>query len=156
MPVTTTTSIESIVLAINTITNIITVNMALPYIVGPVTIYKAFDSSVQYSPITMGDPLGLKHLSEATVMFDNKAFTNATVSFSSDLLPAFNPIIFSGDGNGIYGNGLFGSGFFGGASNGAPFRTYIPRNNQRCRALNVKFDHDIANENVVLYGNCME
>ena len=148
----TTTNIEAIVESINTTTKTVTFNLELPYISGPVTLFKSFTSTIQYAPVTMGDPLGYKHLREATVMFDNKAFTDAILSFSSDLLPAFVPITFNGDGNGIYGHSDFGTGFFGGASHGAPFRTYIPRNSQRCRALNVKLEHDVARENIIVYG----
>ena len=145
-------AIEAIITNINTITKVITLNLTLDFVIGPIVVYKAFDSIAQYAPATMGDALGIKHLREATILFDNKAFTQATLSFSTDLLPAFNPVVFQGDGNGIYGNNTFGNGFFGGASNGAPFRTYVPRNNQRCRTLNVKFDHSIARENVIVYG----
>lgn len=150
--ITSTTNIEAIVVGINKITKTITLNLSLDYIVGPVTLYKSFTSTIVYSPVTMGDPLGYKHLREATVMFQDKAFTSAMLSFGSDLLPAYNHIEFKGDGNGIYGHSDFGTGFFGGSSHGAPFRTYIPRDNQRCRYLNVKLDHDVARENIVVYG----
>ena len=150
--ITSTTSIEAIVVAINKITKTITLNLSLEYIVGPVTLFKSYNSTAVYSPVTMGDPLGYKHVREATVMFESKAFTSATLSFGSDLLPAYNPVVFTGDGNGIYGHSDFGTGFFGGASNAAPFRTLIPRNNQRCRALNIKLEHDVARENIVVYG----
>lgn len=146
------TTIEAIVTGINKITKTITLNLTLEYVIGPVTLFKSYTSTAVYSPVTMGDPLGYKHLREATIMFESKAFTNATLSFGSDLLPAYTPIVFMGDGNGIYGHSEFGSGFFGGASHGAPFRTLIPRNNQRCRYLNIKFEHDVARENVVVFG----
>lgn len=150
--ITNTTPIESIVINVNTTTKIVTFNIALPYVVGPVVLFKAYDSTAVYSPVTMGDPLGYKHIREATVMFEDKTFTNAILSFGSDLLPEYNPIPFNGDGNGIYGHNNFGEGFFGGNSHGAPFRTYIPRNNQRCRALNIKLEHNVARENIVVYG----
>lgn len=148
------TIIEALITDIDTITKTITVSSALPYIVGALTVFKAFDSTVRYAQITMGDPLGIKHMREATVMFDNMAFTQATVSFASDLIPSFDSISFNGDGNGIFGigTGNFGAGFFGGASNTRPLRTYIPRYKQRCRTLSVKFDHTIARENIMLYG----
>ena len=152
LPITTTTTIEAIVTAINKVTKIVTLNISLPYVTGTCVLHKAYNSSVVYSPVTMGDPLGYKHVREATLMFESKAFTNAILSFGSDLLPAYNPIPFNGDGNGIYGHNKYGEGFFGGASHGAPFRTLIPRNNQRCRYLNIKLDHNVARENIVLYG----
>ena len=76
----------------------------------------------------------------------------STLSFSSDLLPAFNDIAFTGDGGGLFGNDTFGGGFFGGESNSVPFRTYIPRNCQRCRYLLVKFKHQTAREQYSMYG----
>jgi len=87
-------------------------------------------------------------------MFENKAFTKASLSFSSDLLPEFTEVVFKGQGSGIFGlgSGNFGQGFFGGASHSAPFRTIIPRNAQRCRFLNVKFKHNVAREKYLIYG----
>jgi hypothetical protein len=89
------------------------------------------------------------------MMFDNKAFTKATASFSTDLKPEFLSIDFYGQGNGIFGHYAspgFGYGFFGGLSNSAPFRTIIPRQCQRGRYLNVGFEHKIAREKWALNG----
>lgn len=147
-----TTNIEAIVIEINKITKTITLNLVLDFIIGPATLYKSFNSIAAYSPVTMGDPLGYKHVREATVMFENKAFTSAILSFGSDLLPMYIPIPFNGDGNGIYGHSTYGEGFYGGSSHSAPFRTLIPRDSQRCRALNVKLEHDVARENIIVYG----
>ncbi len=116
------------------------------------TLYKAIDSFITYSPQTMGDSLNWKHLNEATLMFQNKAFSKATMSFSTDLLPEFIDIPFNGRGSGIFGHSAFGSGFFGGQSNSAPFRTWIPRNCQRCRYINVRFSHKTAREMYSLFG----
>jgi hypothetical protein len=143
---------EVIVLSVDKNLNTLTVNTALPYIVGPMTIYKAITTEVTYAPQVMGDPLGFKHLREATMMFENKAFTSATLSFATDLIPYFTDINFNGDGNGIFGNGKFGAGYFGGGSNSAPFRTYIPRNCQRCRYVVTKFKHVTAREQWAIYG----
>lgn len=150
------TEIESIIINVNTIKKQLTVNLSLPYIQGPLTVFKAINSSITYSPITFGDPLGLKHVNEATLMFANKAFTSATLNFSSDIIPSFTSIPFSGDGNGIFGysgnNIGFGSNFFGGLSHGSPFRTFIPLVNQRCRYLIPQFQHGIAREIWEIYG----
>jgi hypothetical protein len=150
--VTDTTSVETIITEIETATKKITIKDDLEFIVGPITIYKAIESSVTYSPNTMGDPLGLKQIREATVMFLNRAFTGATLSFATDLLPRFNDIDFTADGPGTFGSANFGSGFFGGGSNSAPFRTIIPRNSQRCRFIVVKFTHKTARESYAIYG----
>jgi hypothetical protein len=145
---------EAIVLNVSSNTKQLTLNLDLDFVAGELTVYKAITSQITYSPNTMGDPVGLKHLREATLMFINKAFTSATLSFASDLLPAFVPIAFHGDGNGIFGmgTGSFGSGFFGGSSHSAPFRTYIPRNCQRCRYILARFSHGTAREAYGIYG----
>ena len=151
-PIDNNTIQEAIITAIDIPHKKITLNLDLDYVFGSITIYKAIPCRFTYSPITMGDPLGLKHLREATMMFASKAFTSAEMEFSTDLLPEVIQIPFNGDGNGIFGHQTFGSGFFGGGSNSAPFRTYIPRQCQRCRYINVGFIHSIAREQYAIYG----
>jgi hypothetical protein len=147
------TSQESIITDINTITKTVTVNLELDYVFGDITIYKAIQSEFVYSPNTMGDPLMLKHLSESTVLFETRTLTGGTLSFATDLLPEFIDIEFTLDGNGIFGHSpSFGSGFFGGTSNSAPFRTYVPRQCQRCRFVVVKFKHNTAREDYRVLG----
>lgn len=143
---------EAIIISVNKITKQVVLNLALPYIVGPMTVYKSIVSEYTYAPATMGDALGWKHISEATMMFESKAFTSGTLSFSTDLLPQFIDVNFDAQSNGIFGHQAFGTGFFGGSSHSAPFRTYVPRNAQRCRYLNVKFRHNVARENVLVFG----
>lgn len=152
--VTTPTSQEAIITNINLASKLVTLNLDLEYVVGPIKIFKAIDSIVVYAPVTFKDALNLKQVAEATLMFENKAFTNATLSFASDLLPKFNAIPFNGDGNGAFGvgTGKFGGKFFGGGANAAPFRTYIPRDNQRCRYIVAKFQHKVALEKYAING----
>ena len=156
---------EAIIVDLNQATKTITLNNVLPFLIGPFTIYKAIPTQIQYTPQDMGDALSFKHFREALLFFEQKDFTSATLSFASDLLPAFAPVNVFGDGNGIFGytgfpapvNGQFntpgfGYGFFGGASNSAPFRTYVPRNAQRCRFLNIQFGSQVAREKWSLQG----
>jgi len=156
---------EAIITKVNISNKRVTLNNKLDFLIGPLTIFKSIKSNIQWAPQTFGDPLNLKHVREATTMFENKAFTSATLSFSSDLLPSFIDVPVLGTGNGIFGytgipasvHGVpgptgFGYGFFGGASNSAPSRTYIPRDVQRCRYLNCQFTHSIAREKYSLFG----
>lgn len=167
--ITNVTVQESIILQVNPINNVtqsIVVNFALNYLIGPLIVFESIPVSITWAPQTLGDALGLKHMREMTMMFENKAFTSATMNFATDLLPSFNPVTIIGDGNGIFGftgygtqmpnntgGGIgFGGNFFGGGSNSAPFRTYIPRNNQRCRYLVLQFQHDVAREEFAIFG----
>jgi len=151
-PIDTTTIQESIIVAVNPNLKTITLNLDLEYVVGELSIFKAIPCSIVYNPNLMGDPLSFKHVREATMMFANKAFTAASLKFSTDLLPELVEVPFNGDGSGIFGHQTFGGNFFGGNSNSAPFRTYIPRQCQRCRFINVGFEHSIAREQFAIYG----
>lgn len=151
--ITTTQNFEALITAVNHFTNELTLAPPINFVVGSLTIFKAIETIFTYSPETMGDPLGWKHLMNFTMMFENKAFTEATVSFATDLLPEFIEVPFPGDGNGIFGIGNdFGSGFFGGGSNSAPFRTTFPRQTMRCRYVNVRWNHKIAREQFAIFG----
>lgn len=154
-PATDSTLIEAVITFVDKYNSFVDVNLPLPWTVGTVTIYNSIPCSIIYAPLTFGDPLSIKQIYEATMMFDNKAFTKATAEFSTDLKPEFLSVDFFGQGNGIFGHYSdpgFGYGFFGGLSNSAPFRTIIPRQCQRGRYLTVKFDHQIAREKWALNG----
>ena len=154
IPITNTTIQETIVNSVNLFTNTLNLALTLDLVDGPVTIFKAIPTSFTYSPITFKDSLNLKQISEATLMFENKQFSTATLSFKSDLVPNFIPVTFSGNGNGNFGmgTGKFGGNFFGGGANAAPFRTYIPRPTQRCRYIIPQFSHSIALEKYSING----
>jgi hypothetical protein len=148
-----TTSQEAIILDINKQTKVVTLSQTLPFIVGPITNFKTIETNVTYTPITFGDPLSLKQIYEATLMFDKKIFNGASLSFSSDLIPKAVTVDFSGNSAGIFGlYGQFGTGFFGKVSSAAPFRTIVPRVMQRCRFLVCNFRHKAARESYALYG----
>lgn len=139
--------------AVNRVLNKITLAGTIPYIEGQFQSFEAIDCEVQYSPNTFGgDPVSLKHMREAQLLFESLDFTKGTISFATDLLPMFEKVPFVADGDGIFGFTPFGEGFFGGASHSAPIRTYIPRNCQRCRYMVVKFNHKVAREKWSLYG----
>lgn len=145
--------IEAIVTSVNKVSKEVDLHIALPFIVGDVTIFKSIPMSFTYSQINNGDPVSLKHFYEAQMLFEDKKFFEATLSFGSDLLPSFDDVTLIGDSNGIFGHQKFGPiNFFGGNSHNAPIRTYIPRNKQRCRHLYLKFSHSIARENCRIYG----
>lgn len=152
MPISNNTIQEAIVENVNNVTKVITLNLILPYLLGPLTVYKAIPTTITYGPQTFGDSLSLKQVREATMMFKNRAFTSGTLSFASDLIPQFYDVNFDMDSNGIFGHQAFGTGFFGGLSNSAPFRTYIPRFVQRCRYIVPKFSHSIAREKYQILG----
>lgn len=149
------TPMEAVVIYVDRVNRKVTLNLGLQWIVGSIQCYKAIPCEVIYAPLTFGDVLKLKQVFEATAMFSNTAFTDSTMSFSSDLKPDFISVHFNNYGNGIFGsysNPGFGFGYFGGGGNAKPFRTLIPRQAQRCRFINIKFEHTVAREIISLYG----
>src|ERR1035437_959214 len=152
--ITSTTPLETIINKVNKFTNTITTDLALDYVVGPLSIFQSIPTGFTYSPVTFKDALSIKHISEATLMFENKQFTRASLEFKSDLIPNFipTPVIGNGNGNFGMGTGPFGGNFFGGGANAAPFRTYIPRDTQRCRYIVPRFSHSIALEKYSING----
>ena len=149
------TPVEGVITAVDRVSKKVTLNIPLPWVTGPVQVYKAIPCEVIYAPLTFGDVLKLKQIYQATVMFSNTAFSKSTVSFSSDLKPDFISVPFNNLGNGIFGsysNPGFGFGYFGGLGNAKPFRTLIPLQTQRCRFINLKFQHQVAREICELYG----
>ena len=143
---------ETSIISIDRALNKIILKDDLNFVEGPITVYKSIDSSFTYAPASMGNPLSYKQIREATMMFIDKRFTSATMSFSSDILPGFVDIRFNGNGAGLFGNDSFGTNFFGGVSNSSPFRTYVPKQCQRCRYLNIKFKHNVAREKYGVLG----
>lgn len=146
---------ESIIMSKIVLTNEVTVPAILDYIVGEAFIFDKIDSKVIYNPQFFGDPSVEKQVSEGTIMFENSNFTTATISYASDRSPAFDEIEFDKAGVGSFGMFSFGGGSsmnFGGISAPIPLRTYIPLSKQRCRFINVKFEHSIALQNYAIYG----
>lgn len=148
-----TVDFESRIYSTNKTQNTITiVNNNLQLIAGPFILYKAFDCTVQYAPQFAGEPAMTKQFREGTIIFENSNYSNATLSYGSDLSPAFDAVQFMGQGNGDWGEFKFGEQNWGGVGAPIPFRTLIPRQKQRCRFMNVKFDHGVAREKFSIYG----
>lgn len=151
--ITTTTDFETIITAVDKNQKKITIKDSEQFIQGDITLYKAIASDITWTAQSMGDPLSLKQIWQGTLMLEARAFTDATLSFATDLLPKFESVSFTGDSNGAFGvSNTFGNNFFGGTSNSAPLRTTIPLNKQRCRYMVVKYSHTTAFEQYAVLG----
>lgn len=148
-----TAEFEAHILFVNKVQTTITIDQdSLQLMAGPWTLYKAFETIVQYAPQFAQDPSITKHWREGTIMFENSNYTNATLSYSSDLSPFFEHTDFLGQGNGDWGQFIFGQQNWGGIGAPIPFRTLVPRQKQRCRFLNVKFGQTYGREKFSIYG----
>ena len=126
---------------------------SMPYMEGPITVYKGIACDVQYAPETFGDTSMLKQVTEATVIFEDSNFSRATVGFRTDLSPGFEVIDFTKSGKGDFGFFVFSQHNWGGGFSGVPLRTYIPRQKQRSRYIQLQFLHDSSRERFALYGH---
>lgn len=143
---------EMSVTDVNTNTNYLSSNYIPLFMVGPVTHYKGLLATVVWSPMAMGDPTLLKHIRESTVLFENTAFQTAMMGYNTDLSPNFESIEFTLSGNGSWGAFNWGETTWGGEGTAVPFRTYIPRQKQRCRFIRGKFQHFNAFDKFAILG----
>lgn len=149
---TTSVDYESIITAINTSTNVLTLFAEIPFLQGDNLIFKAINCEVEWAPEHLGDPSLKKQFREATVEFDQFNFSVGNVSFRSDLSDNYEGTNFNAEGNGSFGEGIYGEDTYGGQANQRPLRTYIPRNKQRSRFVTVKFMHKAARESFAVTG----
>lgn len=147
-----TTGWEDLVASTNTHYQTITLKYPLPYIAGPIMIYKAISSNVQWAPQHCGDPSMLKHFREGTLMVQNMSFDSATIAYASDLYTGPLIIPFSGEGADTWGGVPWGSTTWGGDGTSRPLRTYIPVPTQKCRFLQPSFDHNNAMRTYSIFG----
>jgi len=147
-----TTELESLILVATVNSATVTIEYALKFLEGPITLFKGIQANIIYAPETFGDPSVQKHVREGTFMFENTNFTRATIGYRSDLSPGFNTIDFLKSGKGNWGSFIWSEQNWGGGFSGVPLRTYIPRDKQRCRYIQARFIHNSARERWAILG----
>lgn len=152
LPSTGTTEFEILLLSKVQNSSKVNIKFPSPLIEGPALISRGIKSDVVWAPQTFGDPSIAKQVREGTYLFENTVFYNATVSYASDLSPGFEIVPFNESGPGDWGLFVWDKQNWGGEGSSVPFRTYIPRNKQRCRFLKPRFQHITSRENFALYG----
>lgn len=124
----------------------VTVSQMKQLIEGPITLYKAIYTVVQYAPIFGQDPTIEKQFSYGTFRFEANNFSKITISYASDLSPSFESETFTEIGTGEWGDYGWDATNWGGTAAPIPIRTFIPRQKQRCTFLIPKFEHKTAIE----------
>jgi hypothetical protein len=147
-----TISYDAIVTAVDRVNINVTMNYVMPFLQGDILLYKSIPMQIVWAPAYLSDPSMFKQVREGTILFETSSFYGAAIAYSSDLSKNFESISFNANGNGQFGAFVFGNHTFGGEGTQIPMRTYIPRDKQRCRWLNVKFTHEYALENPAIYG----
>lgn len=139
-----TIDFELTITAVNNNTKTITADTIPPLMVGIATEYESIAASIIWAPVSMTDPSLLKHVRESTMLFENSAFRGGKIAYNTDLSPSFEEVTFVMDGNGSWGSFVWGQATWGGAGTSIPFRTYVPRQKQRCRFIKARFKHSDA------------
>lgn len=134
------------------LSNCVAIDFDIPFITGDIIIHKGITSTIQWQPQFFENPAILKHVSEGIYIFENDRFSNSTASYSSDLDSSFEEIEFNGSSSGLWGQEVWSQFTWGGLGTEVPFRTYIPRNKQKCRFINCKLEHTAAYEEFFVLG----
>lgn len=146
------TTYEFIVQSVNVSKNTIVTPYVYPLIQGPITVFNHINVDLQWVPQFFQDSSMTKHVSEGTLIFEDSSFSNILLGYSTDFSGDLEQQAISGSGNGIFGNNIYGNGPYGGNGSGVPFRTFLPKEKQRCRYVDVNFQHGVAREIFSLYG----
>lgn len=84
-----TPQFQSVITAVNTITNTVTVKDIVTWNSGAAGLYQPIDSSVEYTPLTCGYPNFLKQMQPIlSFVFNQSSFSQATATFTTDLYPS--------------------------------------------------------------------
>lgn len=149
---TSTTTLETNVIAINNTTSTITVENEFDWDTAITTFYNHIPTRVTWAPQHSGDPSILKQYYESNLLFSSIASNKVDLSFRSDLLYGFQKIEFSSNTAGGWGNISWGVDSWGSVEEPRAFRTYIPREKQKCRFLEPRFEHKRAFEGYKMVG----
>lgn len=143
---------NSVITAIDSGTNTVTVADLVLWDAGAVLIYKAISCVVQLQPQTGDNPQELKQFSELELFFRKARFNVATLTFFSDLSQNVDSISIFGVGTNSWGLFPWGTVPWGGVTQAVPIRTYLPLQKQRCSQLNIKLIHRVAYGDFILDG----
>ena len=134
------TSVASLITAVNIPTGVITTADNLPWSAGTAYINKAIACLLEWTPNPAnGQPGYLKQWSETALQFKTNSFTNAAINFYSEISTGIDSVPIIGTGNGTWGNFPWGSISWGGLASRRLQRTYVPLEKQRCGVLSVQF-----------------
>jgi hypothetical protein len=129
---------SSVVTAINTTTNVLTVQDLVTWTNGTAYIYPAISNVLRWKPVTASQPAATKQFPDGVVLFKQTRFNTATVSFYSDVSQSFEDYSMTGFSPATWGNFPWGSQPWGGVNRPRSPKFLVPQNKQNCSQLTVK------------------
>jgi hypothetical protein len=149
-------AIESVtLLSANTYLIVLTQDAPTAWATGSAVLSPSVGMEIQWQDWDMGNPATLKQVSEVTVIADNQTGANTatglimtfTTNFDSEIETVSVPILVNS-----WGSGPWGSFTWGGSGDPTGYRTYVPRNKQFCRLINLGVRHVNARERLSIAG----
>lgn len=122
------------------------------FFVGECTLYKSINSYILYNPQFFDNPSVDKQVRETSLLFENTNFSKIIASYKTDKSIYESSVTITKSGVGDFGQSEWGATNFGGLTLPTPLRTYVPLEKQRCRFIQVKVQHNVAQEKYSLLG----
>lgn len=144
--------VESEVTAVDSDNLLVTLNRNLKFEIDAAKVIDGYEKEISYVPVHAGNPAFSKHFREAHVMFDDYRGSSINLIFNSEVSRGEETTSLDINLFGNWGMFAWGDLAWGGEPYEDNMRTYIPRNKQRCRLLNVKYKSYIAREKWRLEG----
>lgn len=117
-----------------------------------ITYYNHIPTKVTWAPLHAGDPSIFKQFSEAELMFSETTGQVLDLSFASDIIQGFDKVEFFANTDSGWGVDPWGLDPWGDYPGSRNFRTYIPKNQSRCRFMQPRFEHSRAFEMFLMVG----
>ena len=133
-----TTSIASVITAINIATNTVTVTDTLTWTNGAASILPAINNVVQWKPVVAGNPAFVRQYSEGVLIFKRTRFNTGVISFYSDISQSYNDTTFYGFLLANWGTFSWGGSPWGGVNRPKGIRFLIPQDKQMAAQLSPK------------------
>lgn len=124
------TTTFSPILSIDLTTNQVTVESALAWTLGAVSVLTSYDCDITWKQVFGDNPAFCRQFQEGLALFKNTRFNTATLNFVTDFSGSDDEVTIYGTGNGLWG--LFGWGEvpWGGGVLPQNIRFYVPQNKQ--------------------------
>lgn len=144
--------LEETVTTFNRLSNRIDTKYNQKFFAGECTLYKAIESYITYNPQFFQDPSVQKQVREASLFYEDTNFSKMILGFMTDKSAAEAQVTLTRGGIGDFGQFAWGNVSFGGVNAPIPLRTLVPLEKQRCRFMQVKVTHKVAQEHYALMG----
>jgi hypothetical protein len=123
-------SLFSPIIAVDLAASTATVQYAVGFTAGAVSILKAYECNIEWKQVFGDNPAFMRQFSEGMFLFKNTRFNAARAGFVTDFSQALENVDLVGSGTGLWGLFSWGDLPWGGTIIPSKIRFYIPQNKQ--------------------------